>query len=128
MTNLKDKKEFIYLLDGKYYLIGTCACEEVVDPELLEQYAKYNELTQNDEFEYDVRKMRPWFRDEVGQVFDDLLLACHVDIGESRLDEKSAVLRKRLEENYRGEIENQLDTWLKADLCAFYTGAKTIKK
>ena len=58
MNSLRKMKEFIYLLDEKYYLIGGCECKECDDKKLIDLYKKFLYLTDNELFkDFDPREM-----------------------------------------------------------------------
>ena len=72
MTSLKNKKEFIYKLGEKYYIIGGCECKECDDHELINLYQVFAFLTDDTEFkDYDVRKMPKNRRNRVAEVYKD---------------------------------------------------------
>ena len=121
MTRLKNKKEFIYYLGGKYYIIGGCECKECDDQELIQLFQRFLTLTDNDEFQnYEVREMIKKFRDEVAEVFRELLRSCYVPIEESDMTDAKYELRETLETKYQSEIDSQFDRWIKADTCLFH--------
>lgn len=118
MPTLKNKKEFIYYLDGKYYIIGDRECKECEDQELIKMYQYYVELTDDDEFqEYDVRTMQKKHRDKVAETYKQIFLTCHVSNERSQITAEKLTKREEIESQYKIEIDKQLKQWIKADTC-----------
>ena len=118
MNELRKKKEFLYLLDGKYYIIGRCECKECDDEELISLYQEFLSLTDDELFkDFDPREMAKTRRDKVADVFKKILDTCHVPIEQSEMTDEKVLLRERLEKKYEAYIQEQINRWLKADTC-----------
>lgn len=121
MTSLKNKKEFIYKLGGKYYIIGECECKECEDHELINLYQEFVSLTEDKEFkDCDVRKMLKNNRNRVAEVYKDLTCRCYVSIEKSEMTDEKVIQREHLEEKYESEVDRQFERWIKADTCLFH--------
>jgi hypothetical protein len=121
MNELRKKKEFLYLLDGKYYIIGRCECKECDDEELISLYQEFLFLTDDELFkEFNPHEMWKVHRNKVADVYKMILDACHVPIEQCEMTDEKVLLRERLEEKYEAEIKGQIERWLKADTCATY--------
>ena len=48
---LENKREYLYELGDKFYIIGGNACEECDDQGLIEEYRHFEKLTSHAEFE-----------------------------------------------------------------------------
>lgn len=121
MYKLRTMKEYLYLLDGKYFVIGMCECSECYDDDLISLYQEFLTLT-NDELFRDFNPRDIWkpHRDKVADVFKKILDTCHVSIEKSEMTDEKKLLRERLEIEYESEINEQINRWLKADTCLTY--------
>ena len=121
MNELRKKKKFLYLLDGKYYIIGRCECKECDDEELISLYQEFLSLTDDELFkDFDPREIAKTRRDKVADVFKKILDTCHVPIEQSEMTDEKVLFREQLEDKYGEEINTQITCWLKADTCATY--------
>ena len=117
---LKDKREFLYELGNKFYIIGGCVCEECNNQKLLDEYREYKKLTSHSEFAYHPREMRKAHRNAVADSYEKIAKECYVPIEKSWLDYKAMMLRDELEKQFGEEIKNQIETWVKALTCKDY--------
>lgn len=118
MIILKNMKELVYNLDGKYYIVGRCECKECKEKSIIELYNRFVELTSDEDFKFfNAREMPICVRDEVVDVYNKICTACYVSIEKSEMTEEKLLLRDTLEKTYRDEIERQYDIWIKADTC-----------
>lgn len=118
MIRLKNKKEFIYKLEDRYYILGGCTCKECNDQSILGDYRHFLELTQSEDFnDYDVRTMIKRVRNEVAETYKNILDACYVYAEENEMTDEKLRLRDALEKRYCDEIERQYNIWIKADTC-----------
>lgn len=118
MNELRKMKEFLYLLDGKYYIIGRCECKECDDEELISIYQEFLSLTNDELFkDFDPREMWKVQRNKVADVFKKILGTCHVPIEQCEMTDEKVLFREQLEDKYEAEIKEQIERWLKAYTC-----------
>lgn len=121
MITLNNKKEFIYALDNKYYIIGGCECKECDDNKLIQLYQDFIRLTSNDEFKnHEVQDIQKSYRNNVVNVYKKLLLQCYVPIEKNAMTGEKRILRQKLVSEYNAELERQFEVWVKADTCLFH--------
>lgn len=121
---LKDKRDFLYELGGKFYIIGGYVCEECDDNSLIKEYRRFKTLTSHPEFAQHPREMLEAHRDAVADSYERIAKACCVPIESSRLDYEALMLRDELEERFAGEIEKQMEIWVKSLDCKDYRDIK----
>ena len=110
---LKDKIEFIYKLDDKYYLIGRSACEEIKDEGLIAEYEDFMFLANRDEFmNTEVWDIDKELMAEIKKVYDGLYKKCTREYRELGLRER--LLMSDLEKKYPDEIKRQIEIWTRA--------------
>ena len=117
MSNLSTMYEFIYDLNGTYYVIGMNECRKCEDPSLIEKYQTYAGLIQKDEFKNKVPEMFKGFRDKVADIYKEIKLECNVPFESREMTKEKVDLRARLEQEFDCKISDQINNWLKADSC-----------
>ena len=124
----KDKREFLYELGNKIYIIGGCVCEECNNQKLLDEYREYKKLTSRSEFAYHPREMLRDYRNAVADSYEKIANECYVPAEKSRLDYGPMMLREDLEKQFGEEIKKQVETWVKALNCKDYRDIEHLNK
>lgn len=123
-----NKWEFIYKLEGKYYLLGMHACEECKDQKIIDLYNDFIDIGNCKEFiecdsYQDIRSISSWNVNTIGEAYQRVFEACRKDWTDITDAMKS--LKDRLEERYHAEIEKQVKRMLIARECY---GIKQLKE
>ncbi len=115
---LSKAKELIYLLDGKYYLIGSRACEEYHNEKCISLFTLFYKETDDPLFiDFDPLEMEKKKRNKVAELYKQIESECHVPEDQDRTNNE---MLTKLEEVYPKELEEQKTRWLKADTCLTY--------
>ena len=120
MSRLNAMYEFIYELNGTYYIIGMNECRICENPILIEKYKTYTSLINDDEFISEIPEMFTGFRNKVADIFKVIRLACNVPFEAREMTEEKVCLRAHLEHEFEDEITKQIKKWLKADSCLMH--------
>ena len=124
--NLQKKKEFMYCLGGKYYIIGRSECKECKDEDSIELYRQYIKLTDDKEFrDFDVRRIQKCKRNEIAEAFKAVMKSCDDQVKQSQMTQEKHTFREKLEKNFGAELDKQIDQWLKAERCADFKDIAT---
>ena len=116
ISDVWKKKEFIYKLDNKYYILGKNICEECDNTEILELYNHFLDVCNISFFNENYLDFPLYYKKDIADSFIPLLNACSCN--EPKWNENSLALRDRLDERYYDEIELQIDRWIIASRCA----------
>lgn len=116
--SINGDREFVYYIDGNYYIIGYSMCRVCDDEGLIEIYQHYKGLTENEEFlKYDCRSMVRGYCNDVALAYKSIIdeLAVPMDVG--AMSSEESVLFERLIVKFSTEIEDQISIRNKADDC-----------
>lgn len=120
MSELHKLREFVYKVNGQYFVLGKNVNKKCdTDTKLISLYKEYEELTNNELFtEYSPINMDEKHRQKVGMKYKEIVSKCNKDYCKQMSSDEKRYSFDSLENSDDAEqISKQIDTWKKALEC-----------
>lgn len=120
-NDISQKWEFLYEIERNYYIIGSNACFQCNEQEIIQNYLIYKGSCENKEFmNYPPQIIAKYIQNDIGTAFHDVFKKIYdylKSIDKTKIGNDEIILLKSLIQDHGDELDLQIEKWKKASLC-----------